>query len=92
MWSTLVITLTTLLMLGGLKLERDGLLKIEAGRIVHNEVASVWDLPLIVLLGRNRGDEPESLVAVRKHTEDGMRPLASLFTPAKGLVDQILRQ
>ena len=68
-------------MLGGLEFERDGLLEIEDGRAVRGEVAAVWCLPFVVLLGEDRADESEDRVIVGERADDVDAPPNLLVDP-----------
>lgn len=56
--------------LSGLEFERDGLLKIEDGSAVHEEVAPARYLPFVALLGENCANNAQRAV-VGEHADNG---------------------
>lgn len=56
--------------LRGLEFERDGLLKIEDGSAVQEEVAPARNLPFVALLGENCANNAQRAV-VREHADNG---------------------
>ena len=66
--------------LGGFERERLELVEVEGDRAVRREVAAVWRLPLVVLLGENRAEGSEDRVVVGDHADDARLRVISSFS------------